>query len=215
MPTTTEVLAYVRGALPAAPARVLEIGAGDGELARAMVAAGYDVTAVDPGVEAGGIVQPISLLDVDPSLRFDAAVAVVSLHHVDPLAESIAHLAGLLPAGAPLVIDELDCDRFDERAARWWLGQRHALGHDDEHDHGHDDHGPRTPAEMVGELHSHIHSIATVRAALAPAFDVGQPIPGPYMHRWHLPETLRDAEVELIAAGHLPPVGCRMLATRR
>jgi SAM-dependent methyltransferase len=209
MPTTTDVLAYVRGALPAPPGRVLEIGAGDGELASALTDAGYEVTAIDPAAEPDGLVQPIPLIEVEGS--FDAAVAVVSLHHVEPLIESLAHLAELLPAGAPLVIDELDCQRFDERAARWWRGQRQALGHED----GHDGHAPSTPAEMVADLRSHVHSIETILAALAPAFEVGRPVPGPYMHRWHLPASLRDTEVELIAAGHLPPVGCRLIAVSR
>lgn len=206
---TADVLAYVRGALPDAPAQVLEIGAGDGELARALINAGYEITAVDPGAEAGGPVEPIPLIEVEGS--FDAAVAVVSLHHVEPLGESVAHLAEMLPAGAPLVIDELNCDRFDERAARWWLGQRQALGHDD----AHDSHSASTPAEMVADLREHVHSIEAILAALSPGFEVGQPVPGPYMHRWHLPASLRDTELELIAAGKLPAVGCRMIAIRR
>jgi len=211
MPITTEVVAYVRGSLPPAPARVLEIGAGDGRLARALIDAGYEVTAIDPAAEPGGVVEPIALIEADGS--FDAAVAIVSLHHIEPLNESISNLAGLLRAGAPLVIDELDCHRFDERAARWWLGQRQALGRD--HEQPHDDHGPLTPSKMVSDLRHHVHSIATIREALAPTFEVGRPVPGPYMHRWHLPESLRDAELELIATGNLSPVGCRMLAIRR
>lgn len=206
---TSDLLAYVRGALPAPPGRIVEIGAGDGELARALADAGYEVTAIDPAAEPGGFVQPIPLIEAKGS--FDAAVAVVSLHHVEPLTESVARLAELLPAGAPLVIDELDCERFDERAARWWRGQRHALGHDAEHE----GHGAGTPAEMVAELRAHVHSVDTILAALAPAFDLGRPIPGPYMHRWHLPESLREAEVELIGRGELPAVGCHMIGIRR
>ena len=47
-----DVVAYIRGALPAPPARVLEIGAGDGTLAAALRDGGYDVVAIDPEVLA-------------------------------------------------------------------------------------------------------------------------------------------------------------------
>ena len=131
---TRDLLAFVRSSLPAPPARILEIGAERGELAGALDAAGYEVTAIDPAAEPGSIVQRCSLLDV--SGAFEAAAAVVSLHHVEPLAESCAHLATLIAPGGMLVIDEIDSDRFDERAANCWLGQRQALGFsEEEHDH--------------------------------------------------------------------------------
>jgi len=94
---TREVEAFVKAALPAPPARVLEIGAGRGELAVALGEAGYAMTAVDPAAEHGGIVQPRSVLELQGS--FDAAVSVVALHHIDPLAESASTLRRcLLPA---------------------------------------------------------------------------------------------------------------------
>ena len=202
---TRELMAFVRGALPAPPARVLEIGAGKGEVAQALGDAGYAMTAVDPAAEPGGIVMPCSLLVTKGS--FDVAVAVVSLHHVDPLEESCAHLATLLPAGAPVVIDELDIDRYDERAMRWWHSQRQALGlGTDEHDHG--------PLEILDHMRAHIHPLEAVCAALRPYFEVGQPVRGPYLHRWELRPSLYQAEVDLIAAGLLPAVGARLIATR-
>ncbi len=42
------VLRFVSLTLPAAPARVLEVGAGDGKLAQALREAGYEVVAIDP-----------------------------------------------------------------------------------------------------------------------------------------------------------------------
>ena len=89
---TPEVNAYIRAALPPPPAKVLEIGAGNGELAEQLRQNGYDVTAIDPA-GGPGIVQ-IHLHEVDGS--FDAAVAVVSLHHVEPLEASAERLAGVL-----------------------------------------------------------------------------------------------------------------------
>jgi SAM-dependent methyltransferase len=200
---TRELVAFVKAALPAAPARVLEIGAGRGELAVALSDAGYAVTAIDPAAEPGGLVQACSLLDVRGS--FDAAISVVALHHVDPLEESCAHLATMLPPLGPLVIDELDVDRYDERAIRW-ISQRQALGIAD---HEHDWSG------ILDHLREHIHSLETVCAALHTHFDLGQPVPGPYLHRWELRPSLYEAEVDLIAEGLLPAVGARLIATRR
>jgi SAM-dependent methyltransferase len=184
--------------------RVLEIGAGDGELAAALAACGYEVTAIDPAAKPGGRVRPEALIDVSGS--FEAAVAVVSLHHVDPLEASCAHLATLLTVGAPLVIDEIDIDRYDERATGWWLGQRSALGAA-EHDHD--------AAGVLAQMRSHIHPLTRVRAALRPHFDLGEPVRGPYLHRWSLRESLYAAEVDLIADGLLPAVGSRQVAMRR
>ncbi|MEA2212320.1 MAG: hypothetical protein QOF83_2268 [Solirubrobacteraceae bacterium] len=201
---TPDLLAFVRSSLPEPPARVLEIGAGKGELALALETAGYAVTAIDPAAEAGSHVQQRSLLEATGA--YDAAVAVVSLHHVDPLEESCAHLATLLPSGGSLVIDELDIDRYDERAVSWWLGQRQALGRDA---HGRDAH------QILEELRHHIHPLSRITAALRGAFDLGPPTRGPYLHRWELRPSLYEVEVDLIAEGLLPAVGTRQVAIRR
>jgi SAM-dependent methyltransferase len=200
---TRDVVAFVRSSLPQPPARVLEIGAGEGELALALDAAGYDVTAIDPAAEPGSHVQRVSLLEVSGS--FDAAVAVVSLHHVEPLAESIAHLAKLLPPEATLVIDEIDIDRYDERATGWWLGQRRALGYPE---------ADRDATGMLAFLREHIHPLSSIEAALRPHFAFGPPVRGPYLHRWEVGTGLWEAEVDLIAEGLLPAVGSRQVATR-
>jgi SAM-dependent methyltransferase len=197
------VLAFARGVLPPPPARVLEIGAGDGALAAALREGGHGVTAIDPGAEDGTGVERLPLLEAGG--RFDAAVAVVSLHHVEPLAESCAHLAGLLPAGAVLAIDELDVARYDERVTAWWLHQRRAAGHDDDH----------TPESILEGMRGHIHPLADVIAALAPHFELGEPVRGPYLHRWHLPPGLRENEERLIGAGRLPATGARLVGVRR
>jgi SAM-dependent methyltransferase len=199
---TSDLLAFVRASLPEPPAQLLEIGAGKGELARALRTAGYEVTAIDPAAEPASGVEPISLLDAHG--EFEAAVAMVSLHHVDPVQESCAHLATLIAPGGQLVIDEIDIDRYDERATSWWLAQRRTLGTAPDKD----------PAQLITELRAHVHPLAVVCAALDPYFELGQPVRGPYLHRWELLPTLREPEVELIAAGKLPATGARLVAIR-
>lgn len=200
---TRDLLAFVRASLPEPPANVLEIGAGRGELARQLRAAGYSVTAIDPAAEPGSDVEPLSLLEVRGS--FDAAIAVVSLHHVEPLEESCAHLASLLAPGAPLVVDEIDAERYDERAAAWWLSQQRSLG--PAHDH-------QDPAGMVRGLREHIHPLPAVLSALAPHFELGPAVRGAYLHRWELRPSLLEVEVDLIADGLLPATGARLVAVR-
>jgi SAM-dependent methyltransferase len=201
---TAAVIAFVRASLPPAPARVLEVGAGDGALAAALSGAGYDVVAIDPASKAANVV-PVALLDLRAEAgSFDAAVAVLSLHHVEPLPASCRRLGELVRPGGALVVDEFDVARLDEAAARWWLEQRALLGRDH----------ARHPAEIVAELRKHLHPLRRLGEELSPLFALGLPVRGAYLHRWELDPALRDAEEELIAAGRLRAVGARLVGTR-
>jgi SAM-dependent methyltransferase len=201
----TDLLAFVRASLPPPPARVLEIGAGDGELAQALRDDGYGVLAIDPEPR-GNDVQPLALIELDnAAVPFDAAVAVTSLHHVEPLEASIARLAEVLAPGAVLVVDEFDVGTFDEPAAEWWLRQRQALGGAPE----------KSAAELVTEHRAHLHSLEQIVAALEPHFELGAPVYGPYLYRWNLAESLREEEVAAISGGEIPAVGARFVARLR
>jgi SAM-dependent methyltransferase len=229
------VLAFVRAALPPPPARVLEVGAGNGELAAALARAGYDVVAIDPAAPAAddraahahahadvvaegaahgdpapadraALVRPVALLDLrEPPASFDAAVAVVSLHHVEPLEPSCERLAALVRPGGRLVVDEFDVTAFDADAAAWWCDRRRELGKEVPHD----------PAAMVADLRDHLHAVERIRAALAPAFELSPTAAGPYLHRWDLTITLKHAEEDAIARKRLPAVGVRFTGVRR
>jgi SAM-dependent methyltransferase len=182
---------------------VLEVGAGAGALAAALRDDGYDVAAIDPASESPDV-RAVALGDLDePAASFDAAVAVVSLHHVEPLAASCARLAEVVRAGGRLVVDEFDVERFDERAAAWWLEHRETA------------HGERTPADVVADLREHVHPATRLRAALEDWFELDEPVRGSYLHRWDMPPGFQPLEEELIAAGELPATGVRMVGTRR
>lgn len=200
-----DVLAFVSASLPPPPARVLEVGAGLGELAEALRRRGYDVVAIDPASETPSVLA-VALHELEePGGSFDAALAVVSLHHVEPLAESCRRLADVVKPGGALVVDEFDVEEFDERAAGWWLARRV-----DSHDHE-----PRDAHAVVAELREHLHPVGRLRETLAEWFDLEPVVRGAYLHRWSLPPGMLGAEEELIAAGGIPATGARLVGVRR
>jgi SAM-dependent methyltransferase len=195
---------FVRLSLPPPPARVLEVGAGSGELAALLRGAGYDVVAIDPAGD--GEVLPVAVLDLDaPDGSFDAALAVVSLHHVEPFEPSCAKLARLVREGGALVVDEFDVSRFDEPAAAWIIERWRESGRE----------AGRSPEEMVAHYRGHLHPLDAIRAGLGERFDLGPLARASYLYRWYLGEEFRAAEEELIAAGSLPELGARFTGTRR
>jgi len=202
---SADLRAFVRSNLPEPPARVLEVGAGSGRLARAIRAAGYDVVAIDPGAD-GDDVRPVALVDLDePAGSFAAAVAIVSLHHVEPLEASCDRLGELVEPGGALVVDEFDVGAFDVTAAGWWLEQRRALGEPQ----------PKSAEELVREHREHLHPLERILASLEPCFELGPPVRGPWLHYWKLGESFRALEEEAIARGELPATGARLVGRRR
>jgi SAM-dependent methyltransferase len=203
---SVDLRAFIRANLPEPPARVLEVGAGAGRLARALRAEGYEVLAIDPRAESDEDVQAVALADLDePAGSFAAAVAVVSLHHVDPLEESCRRLGELVEPGGALVVDEFDVGAFDLGAAAWWLEQRRAIGEPQ----------PQTAEELVADHREHLHPLGRIVAALEPHFELGPPVRGAWLHRWNLGDSLRAVEEEAIARGRLRAVGARLVGRRR
>ena len=202
---SADLRAFVRANLPEPPARVLEVGAGAGRLARALRALGYDVLAIDPGSDDEDV-RAVALADLDePAGSFAAAVAVVSLHHVDPLEESCRRLGEVVEPGGTLVVDEFDVGAFDLDAAAWWLEQRAAIGEPQ----------PQTAEELVADHREHLHPLERILAALDPHFELGPPLRGAWLHRWNLGDSLRAVEEEAIARGRLRATGARLIGRRR
>ena len=114
-----ELTEFVLSQLAPPPRRVLEIGCGAGELARALDAAGYEVVAIDPDAPDGAIFHRTSIEAFDGSGPFDAVVASLSLHHVHDLGGVLDKIVRLLADGAPLVLNEHAWDRLDPMTPEW------------------------------------------------------------------------------------------------
>jgi SAM-dependent methyltransferase len=115
---------FVRGSLPASPARVVEIGCGPlGGFVPRLGKAGYEVTGIDPEAPEGTSYRQAEFEHSNIPGRVDAIVACTSLHHVADLAEvlDLVH-AALVPGGVAVVV-EWARERFDEATARWCFGR--------------------------------------------------------------------------------------------
>jgi ubiquinone/menaquinone biosynthesis C-methylase UbiE len=115
----TALTEFVLSQLPPAPARVLEVGCGEGELARTLAAAGFDVVAIDPEAPDGEIFRRTTIEEFDDPGPFDALVASRSLHHVDDLGGVLDKLVRLLRESGPLVLNEFAWDRRDPMTPEW------------------------------------------------------------------------------------------------
>jgi SAM-dependent methyltransferase len=108
---------FVLSQLGPPPRRVLEIGCGDGELARALHAAGYEVVAIDPEAPEGPIFRRTTIEEFDDRGPFHAVVASRSLHHVHELGAALDKILRLLRG--PLILNEFAWDRREPMTPEW------------------------------------------------------------------------------------------------
>ena len=175
---------FVLGQVGAPPARVLEVGCGEGRLARALARAGHCVTAIDPRAPEGPIFRSVGIEEFSDAEPFDHVVASLSLHHVEDLGRALDKVVALLRPGGTLVVVEFAWDRIDEATAEWALGrlpanppsgkpswlerccQGRACGGEGE-GHDHEDH---TGAHFAGWAEQGLHDSGRMRAELESRF---------------------------------------------
>jgi SAM-dependent methyltransferase len=189
-----DVLRFILRWLPAAPARVLEVGCGDGALTRQLISSGFDAFGIDPDAPSGGCYERTRLEEFRPEGPFDAAVAVRSLHHVADLGRAVATLHSILPSRGRLVLFEFAVEHLDA-AARGWL----------------EDHGV---AGALDHDYSGVIPLAELEQAVATGFRVVAREPAPYMAPQMERFDLVGAESDAIATGAIRPVGMRLAYER-
>ena len=203
--------AFVEAHLPAAPARVLEVGCGRGRLARGLARLGYRVSAIDPEAPAGDIFQSVSLEEFSDPGPFDAVVANLSLHHIPDLPAALAKIERLLRPGGRLILNEHAWDRLDEPTARWYVEQRAAAhAHDHAHAHGTVD---QCLAEWSAD-HAGLHGSDAMRRELDQRFEELVFTWTPYLNRELGDAVDEQAERALIEAGAIQATGFRYVGER-
>jgi SAM-dependent methyltransferase len=203
-----DVRAFVEAHLPAAPARVLEVGCGRGRLALAMAQLGHRVTAIDPEAPEGAIFQAVSLEEFADPGPFDAVVASLALHHIPDLAGALAKVERLLRPGGRLILNEHAYDRLDEPTARWYLERRAAV----------DPHASSSLEHCHAEWdadHAGLHSYAAMRQELDRRFTELFFAWTPYLHGELGGAVDEQEERALIEAGTIQATGFRYVGERR
>ena len=184
---------FVLTHLPAAPARVVEIGCGPlGGFVPMLQSAGYQPTGIDPEAPTGSSYRQIEFESYEAPGPVDVFVASASLHHVADLAVVLDQVKALLVPDGRVVIVEWAHERFDEATARWCFarlpepGEHHARRPESGEDH--------TPMPEPGEDQSWLQHRRTAWR------ESGQPW-ADYLRSWAQAEGLHSGQDILAALG--------------
>jgi SAM-dependent methyltransferase len=215
---------FVLGRVGDPPARVLEVGCGEGWLARALARAGHSVTAIDPRAPEGPIFRRVGIEGFSDPEPFDHVVAILSLHHLEDLGRALDKVVDSLRHGGTLVVVEFAWDRIDEATAEWALGRLSAAPPSGEHsswlerccrgrargdEGGGHDHENHTGAHFAGWAEQGLHDSGRMRAELERRFVEDRFEWVPYLYP-DLDETTSEAdERAAIDAGAINATGFR------
>lgn len=200
--------------IPEPPARVFEVGCGNGVLALALAERGYDVTAIDPNAPDGPIFRRIRVEDFSDERGFDAVVASMSLHHIHDVGEALDRIASFLPPAGPLVVDEWAPERLAGRTARWYHEQRRALARAGRNDSDVPDDFDAWKRQTTASL-ADLHASSTIRSELEPRFVERAFEWRPFLYSRRLDDSLEPVERALIADGEIDATGFRYVGERR
>ena len=207
-----DLAGFVTAHLPPPSARVLEVGCGSGALARALLEAGYDVTAIDPDAPDGPPFLRVKLEELESSGPFEAVVAARSLHHLHDLDAALDKIRGLLVPGGVLVVDDYAKERVDRPTADWYYERRQAIARSG---------GRAAPGSFAAclrewqEDEADIHEYAAMRAELDLRFRERFFAWGPYLFLELGEAAPPDVEQRLIDSGAIQATGFRYVGETR
>ena len=122
---TSETLAFVQTHLPPPPARILEVGCGDGTLASRLQSLGYRVVAIDSSAKAivrarqrGLDARVVQWPDFEEA-PFDVVMFTRSLHHIRPLDQAVSRAKQLLREQGRVLVEDFAFKEIAPLAIEW------------------------------------------------------------------------------------------------
>jgi SAM-dependent methyltransferase len=124
------VLAFAKAILERVPAnaRILEIGAGEGQLTQLLRDAGCNVTPLDPKPRAAFDVITLRFEDFEAEPQsYDCIATQLVLHHAEDLDALLNKAQKLLKADGILAIDDYGWERASDDVSDEWRNERRDL----------------------------------------------------------------------------------------
>jgi len=204
-------LAFAREQLPplagtGPPARLLEVGCGQGELTTALAVAGYDVLGIDPAAPHGELFRRLTLDELDDAGPYGGVIAARSLHHIRDLEAALDKIGSLLRPDGVLVVEEFAWDRLDEPTLEWLYEQRLALAAAGAGE------APVSLEALREEWeaeHLGLHGDEALRSALAARFEEQAFAWTPYLYRSLGAAAAEALEQALVDSGAIQALGFR------
>lgn len=225
---------FIASSVPAG-STILDVGTGDGTIARSLIERGYRVTAIDANdklieeaAQNGVLAEQADFLCYEPKTRFDAVLFARSLHHIHPVEKAVAKAADVLTASGLLVVEDFGAEKFDEKTGIWFYGLKSFLvaGGVEQHSRGPKLSDGRIPADMVAHWREHHfgkHSIATgeeVVREIRRRCKIDLEVWVPHLYRYFVDDVTPEQLATLYAweelecvRGNFKPLGLRVIAT--
>jgi SAM-dependent methyltransferase len=221
VPRSVELLGAL---LPPPPARLLEVGCGNGALAAELRRNGWRITGLDPAEDACAAAEARGVNVVQGTLPdiggdWDALLFTRSLHHVPDLVATVQEAVDRLGPGGRIVLEDFARERADRAAAEFLydtVDLLEAAGLADPADDPVD-----RPADPLARWHrqrGHLHTELAMVEVLSKHGDIVGRTPSEALWRLALSRVitadgaaigrcLRDIECRRIDDGTLPALG--------
>lgn len=124
---TEQTLAFVKSNLTKNHLKILEVGCGNGYLAKSLLEVGFQVTAIDKEMDCVASAKALGIeaiqsdiLDFNTDGLFDVVLFTRSLHHIGPLDKVLVKVKSLLCSTGKLLVEDFAFEKMDEKTANWF-----------------------------------------------------------------------------------------------
>lgn len=220
--------------------RILEVGAGRGEVAQRLRLLGHSVIAIDSDEDAVEAARRDDVETVHADFLayradpFDAIVFTRSLHHLSPLTAAIEQARALMRSGGTILIEDFVFDEMNDATGDWLHSELSALSTDgvlNTSDEGFGAEFLSARGDLAAWKNHHdakhqIHTAAEMTAGVERAFQITNRSEAPYLYRYiapmlpddrsgfHVLQGVLSREKSMIEGGTIQAIGRRLVAVR-